>query len=132
MSRTRFAYDAGFQPPAPVLPLRVASPLRGEGVLLPALLDTGADCTLIPVRVARRLRLPRVGRTRVAGVTGDEQIASVHAARVEVAGIALIAPLVALGEESIIGRDLLNRWHVDLDGPRAVARVRRPAKSRSD
>ena len=124
MTRKRFAYDRTLRPPAPVVPVWIASPLREDGVALNALLDTGADCSLIPARIARQLRLPLVGRIRVAGVTGHAREVNVHAARVELSAFSVLAPLAAFGNEMIVGRDLLNRWRVALDGPRTITTFR--------
>ncbi len=128
MRSSSFPYDRSLRPPAPSVALRVASPLRSDGVMLRALLDTGADCTLIPLRVAQRLRLPRVGRIRITGVTGDEKSASLHAARLQVAGVTSLTRIAALGDETIIGRDLLNQWRVALDGPKGVTTLRAPRR----
>ncbi len=68
--RKQFPYDGNFDPPAPVLPLRVAAPGREDAVLLPALVDTGADCTLIPRAVSRHLALRRIDRLRLEGIEG--------------------------------------------------------------
>lgn len=115
--KRRFAYAGTLDPPAPVLPLRVAAPGSEAAVLLPAVVDTGADCTLIPRAISRRLDLPRVDRLLIEGVGGTARPAPVHAAWVEYAGRRVLARVVAFGEETILGRDLLNRVIVLLDGP---------------
>lgn len=114
----RFAYDDSYEPPAPVLPLRVARPGGGEAVLLPGLLDTGADCTLVPAGIARRLRLPTVDRVEITGVGGSVRRVPVHAAFIETAGLRVLARVVAFEHEAIVGRDLLNHLVALLDGPR--------------
>ena len=119
----RLAYDEAYDPPAPVVPLRVADPAGRTGVLLPGLIDSGADCTLIPAAVARSLWLPRVGQLDIVGVGGGGGSAPAHAARLEIAGVSVLARLVAYGDEVIVGRDLLNRIVVLLDGPRLRVRL---------
>ena len=94
-------YSADYEPPCPVLPLRLASPPGGAGVGLVALVDTGADMTLVPEPVARILGLPVISQIRVAGVTGTAEGADVFAAAIELAGKNLLAEVVAFGE---IGR----------------------------
>ncbi len=129
MSARRLAYDDHFEPPAPVAPLRVHSPIGDAAILLRAMLDTGADCTAIPSEVARRLRLPAIDRVRIADVTGSRRSVTVHAARLDVAGLSVLARVVALGDESIVGRDILNRWFLGLDGPALRAAIRVPKRN---
>jgi predicted aspartyl protease len=120
----RFAYDANKEPPAPVLPLLVAAPGSNEPVLVSSLVDTGADCTLVPVEIARRLRLPLVDRLLVEGLGGAVRRAPVHAALVHFAGQRCLTRVIAFDSEAIIGRDLLNRVAALLDGPRLVLSIR--------
>jgi hypothetical protein len=49
---------------------------------------------------------------------------NVHAARVQLSVFSVLARIGAFGNEMIVGRDLLNRWRVALDGPRAVITFR--------
>jgi len=86
--------------------------------LLRALVDTGAECTLVPFEVADVLQLPVVDEMSIQGIGGEARRPLVHAARVEFAGVECLARVVAFGREAILGRDLLNRTLVELDGPR--------------
>ena len=45
------ACDAAYDPPVPVVPVRIADPQGELAVLVPGLIDTGADCTLIPAAI---------------------------------------------------------------------------------
>jgi predicted aspartyl protease len=87
------------------------------------LIDTGADCTLIPPHLAVSLRLPSVDRLEIMGVAGGRAHASVHAGRIEIAGVEMLARLVAFEDEVVIGRDVLNRLVAHLDGPRLQLRL---------
>lgn len=118
---TRVVFDRGFDPPASVLPVRIAGVgADAPAVLLRMLVDTGADCTLVPVHIARSLQLPIVDRVRVVGVEGKAVAAPVHAARIRVGPLQTLARVVALGDEALLGRDLLNRLVLHIDGPRGV------------
>lgn len=119
----RFNYDSVRDPPAPVLPVRLAPPGEEPSYSLIALVDTGADTTVIPQEVATRLRLPRVGEIGVRGVGGVRQRATVYVVMVEVAGFRAPVEAIALGQEGLIGRDVLNRWVVTLRGPQQVMEV---------
>jgi predicted aspartyl protease len=118
---TRIAFDDGFEPPAAVLPVRVSGiKPRDPAALLRMLVDTGADCSLIPVRIARSLRLPVVDRAEVQGVGGKPQAVAVHAARVRIGTLRVLTRLVAFGDEALLGRDLLNQLILHLDGPALI------------
>jgi predicted aspartyl protease len=111
-------YDDGYEPPAPILPLRIADPSGAIDCAVPGFVDSGADCTLIPATLAQQLRLPVVGQLEIVGVGGGRGIAPIHAASVQVAGTNFLTRLVAFEDEVILGRDLLNRIVLLLDGPR--------------
>lgn len=119
----RFDYDSKRDPPAPVLPVRLATPGEEPSYSLFALVDSGADTTVIPLEVATRLRLPRVGEIAVRGVGGAKLHASIYVAMVEVAGFRGPVEAIGLGQEGLIGRDLLNRWVVTLRGPQQAMEV---------
>jgi len=126
----RFAYDAARDPAAPVLPLGVARPLSGAMVLLQAPVDSGADCSVVPVAIARQLELPVVDRVEVVSVMGAARRMPLYAAAAEVPGLRSIVRILAIGTEAIIGRDLLNRMVVHLEGPAAAVSVGRPPRGR--
>lgn len=115
--RWAFRYDDDLDPPGPVVPLRVSAPGSEDAAVLQVLVDTGADCTLVPLDVARALRLPAVDRIWIEGLGGAARRVTVHAARVEFARVVRLARVVAFGGEAILGRDLLNRAVALLDGP---------------
>ena len=130
---TRVAFDdESFEPPAPVLPVRVGGiEDHAPAAMLRMLVDTGADCTLIPARVAKSLRLPIVDKVDIQGVAGKVQQASVHAARVRVGALRALIRVVALGDESLLGRDVLNRLILTIDGPgQTIHAVPRPKRTR--
>lgn len=116
-------YDRTAEPPAPVLPVRLSAPGSNESVLLSALVDTGADITVIPAGMPRRLGLPLVGTVAVRGVAGARARCPIFAARLVVDGHEEFVEVIGLGREALLGRNLLNRWLVRLDGPRTRLRL---------
>jgi len=60
----------------------------------------------------------------VVGVGGQTRRAPVYAARVRLAGLSCLARVIAFDGEALIGRDLLNRVIVLLDGPHLALSVR--------
>jgi clan AA aspartic protease len=127
---TRFAYDKSLDPPAPIVPVRVGGPASEHAVMLPMLVDTGADGTLVPARIVRRLGLPPVDIVAVSGVDGVKQRATVHAASVELGELRVHARIVAFADEAILGRDILNRGVVTLDGPSLTVSVQPAPRKR--
>jgi predicted aspartyl protease len=123
---TKQLYSSAFRPPAPVLALRVGVPGREPNVALSMLVDTGADLSVLPRFVVEAFGLPRVSTTRIQGVTGIAERTAVHAVTLELAGTSVLAEVVAWGEEPILGRDVLNRFVLELDGPRATLSIRLP------
>ena len=119
----KIPYSADCEPPCPVLTLRLSSPRGGAGVALAALVGTGADITLIPEPVAGALGLPVISQIRLAGVTGTVEGADVCAAALELAGKNLLVEVAAFGEETILGRDVLNRFVLRLDGPAELLEI---------
>ncbi len=113
----RVPYDASLDPPAPMVPVRIAGPVGDQAVMLPMLVDTGADCTLIPASIARQLGLPQIDVIGLTGVGGGKRRTAVHAASVELGGLRMLARIVAFADEAILGRDILNQAVVTLDGP---------------
>jgi predicted aspartyl protease len=129
----RLAFDDNYDPPAPVLPVRIAGiDEHDPAAMLRMLVDTGADCTLIPTRVARSLRLPIVDRVEVQGVGGKPRRVPVYAVRLRVGALRTLTRVVALGDEALLGRDVLNQLMLQIDGPAqrisAEPRVKRTRK----
>lgn len=111
-------YDRSYDPPAPTVSLLIAAPGSEETpVLVTALVDSGADLCVLPAALARQLGLPLTDVLRVAGVGGAMRNASVHAADIVLAGRRELVEVVALGDEPLVGRNLLRSFVATLDGP---------------
>jgi predicted aspartyl protease len=107
-----------FIPPAPVADLRVSNGSSVETV--EALVDSGADATCIPEHVAERLELQPISILLVGGAGAPAEnrfvyrTLSLRLENIEFDNYAVIAMPIDYG---IIGRDLINRLCVRLDGP---------------
>lgn len=112
-------YDKDFDPPAPVVGIRVTNATDGSSVLIRALVDTGADSTVIPGHVAEELGLPIVEYARIEGV-GSVREVSVHAALVQLGDVETKLSVAAFEEERVVGRDLLRHFVTRLDGPKGI------------
>lgn len=125
-----FPYSASDDPPCPVLTFRLSAPSSPIGIGLVGIIDTGADLTLVPEQTARVLALPTTSVVRLAGVTGSEVSAPVCAAEVELAGWRFLTEVIVFGDEPILGRDLLHRFVLLLNGPRRHLELRMSPRRR--
>lgn len=107
-----------------MLPVRVGAPAAGPVVGLLALVDSGVDLMVLPEGLPASLGLPAVARITVRGVAGTAR-AVVYAVAVEVAGRQHVVETVALGKDTLLGRNVPNRLLLTLDGPAETLRLGR-------
>lgn len=118
-------YSKSFSPGAPVLPVRLVS-LSAQSHL--ALIDTGADGTFVPIDFLIELDAPILYMTNVrahfseklqrASVYQVDMIFfdSIHLPAVEVVGD-------EWGDRIILGRNVLNKLNLNLNGPAQTVTV---------
>jgi predicted aspartyl protease len=123
----RFPYDTGYDPPAPTVDIRLAVP-EGSFVVgpVPAFVDTGADATILPYAHMRRLSVPMDNRKFLRSAWGERRVVDVYVLDVGIEEVRL--PLVEIvadeqGDEVILGRNVLNRLTVLLDGPKQEIKI---------
>jgi predicted aspartyl protease len=114
-------YATFLNPPAPFVVVRIESPagIEGSDSLL-AQLDCGADRTVIPFEEIEKLSLSASGTAYVAGLGGEVEEARLYDVKLTITGFGPIAVeiLANSGEQWVLlGRDVLNRYRVVLDGP---------------
>lgn len=121
----KFSYTPAYTPPAPIVELWLGAPEATPVVgPLAALLDTGSDGTLIPTRYLRAIpSLTPVDRKRLRSQWGEPRLVRLYLVDVEVAGfrlpdIEVVADTV--GDEVVLGRNVLNRLRIILDGPKLI------------
>lgn len=122
-----YAYNVLYEPPAPVVEIGVRGldPDSRE-VRISALIDSGADATMLPIQVLRAVGARYVETRYIRGVTGIRQSAETFVAVVRIGPhVVPTAEAVALGrgESAILGRDVLNRLIVTLDGPAQAVEI---------
>ena len=117
----RYTYNRQLEPPAPFIHVSLKCLETGKSVEnLPALIDTGADRTVIPGSLVDLLELVPLEEFRVAGLGG--RVFSAPTYKVELTIRTLLPEkvlLIAHAEEPyiLLGRDVLNRHRLLLDGP---------------
>src|SRR4051812_17023983 len=116
-----YKYRAEFDPPAPVIAVRIAHVLTGVAIEdFPAQIDHGADRSVIPASLVGTLDLPPLDRIPVRGFLGEPEELSRYAVQVTPKGLRPVDVTVLTSTEErviILGRDVLNHFRVVLDGP---------------
>lgn len=115
-------YSRELNPPFPVLPVRLFKPWSTSRTLITENLqvDSGADMTAVPLSIIEKLR-PRL---LVMGEAYDfdgnlVDDVPIYELGIEIIGIRFDSVRVygLSSDIGFIGRDLLNNFHVSLDGP---------------
>lgn len=108
-----------YDPPAPVISIEISNPSnKRQNYQEKALLDTGADFTCIPSDVLNNLTLVKMREVRLAGYEEkDFEVKSTYSINLKFNGFEDITEVVAIDSGSpIIGRDILNKLELILDG----------------
>ena len=112
-------YHSGYWPPFPTLPIV----LQVEDLRLgpfTALLDTGADITLITTDLLEQVGAAESGPAKVRSHFGERLPAQLYLVGIQVQKIVLPGVYVIgddVGKEMLLGRDVLNKLALFLDGP---------------
>jgi predicted aspartyl protease len=122
-----FPYDVTYFPPFPTLEVTLSTPAEGLTTdTVTALVDTGSDATFVPLE-----HLSQIGavettemwarshwseRRRVLLYLVDVQVGHLTLPGIEVVGD-------DLGNEILVGRDVLNCLRLLLDGPGEVSKL---------
>jgi predicted aspartyl protease len=120
-------YDNGYAPPAPCLSIRLTvpdEPFRSQE--LKVLVDTGADATIVPAQYVEPLGVQIDNRKVLRSPWGGRQVVDVYLLDVEIGDQRL--PLIEIvadeqGEEAILGRNVLNRLFMVLNGPKLTLEI---------
>jgi predicted aspartyl protease len=126
---SKASYSNAYIPPAPVVPVKIAPPGGSPGeVTRTALIDTGADGTFIPTPILEGLELPIVHLTNVRSHLGERlHRVSVHKVdfilfdTIRLPNIEVVSD--DWGNNIIIGRNVLNKLQLHLDGPNETTRI---------
>ncbi|MBI1879499.1 MAG: hypothetical protein HYR94_14985 [Chloroflexi bacterium] len=116
-----YDYSADYSPAIPVCPVYLG-PGGGKPTLGPleAFIDTGADITVIPAKYLLQIRAKRVSRGRARSLWGDARTVDVYSVALTLNGLNIAALRVLADDQSdeiVLGRLILNRLKIVLDGP---------------
>lgn len=121
MTGTPFSND--YWPPAPVLPVIVCYPDGApQHIASNALVDTGADGTMAPIALLEQLGIPVSHMVNVRSHLGEYIFrAAVHIVdliiwdQIRLPGVEVVCD--DWGDQIILGRNVLNKLRLNLDGP---------------
>ena len=125
-----FAYSDDFDPPAPiaeVLLITAAESLRAGP--FPALMDSGADGTVVPIAYLQEILAPPTVEMVMRSQWGEGRRVMLYLVDVQIGSLTIPGVEVVgdeLSEEAILGRDVLNRLRVLLDGPATTVTISEP------
>lgn len=114
-----YRYDnQHYNPPAPVLPITVRAPGDTvKQVTADALVDTGADMTCLPIALIKVLGGERASTYDVFGINrAPIGPADTYFLEFEIAATKKLAEVIAIGDEPILGRNLINQFTLQLHG----------------
>lgn len=123
------SYSKDYSPPAPVFSVKIAVPGESpEETTYISLVDTGADGTFIPTSILEKLGLPIVYMTNVRSHLGDRlHRVPVHMVDFVIFNTIRLPNLEVVaddwGSDIVIGRNVLNKLQLHLDGPNEVVKV---------
>lgn len=114
-------YNKSLDPLAPFASISIYHPDKPNAVRsMRAKLDTGADISLLPTATVHDLSLRIVSRILAEAYDGNQTLLNSYEAALQVEGADLgRVEMVALAQEdyALLGRDVLNRFVISLDGP---------------
>ena len=119
-------YDRSYSPPLPTVEIVLRLP-EGDSVgPLRAVIDTGADATIIPTSTLAKLPIRPLHSGFLRSAWGERRPIDLYLLDVQVAGLTLPGVEIVgdeLGHELILGRNVLNKLILLLDGPALTTTV---------
>lgn len=121
---TRFPYDSAYDPPAPSCPIVLSTATGDSSLPLTAIIDSGADATIVPLHHLKVLGAKRAFAASLRSQWGERRKVFLYFVDVRIAQLTLPGVYVVgdeQGNEVVLGRNVLNRLRLLLDGPALTA-----------
>ncbi len=116
----KFPYDTTYNPALPVCDVTLTAKPTGQQVKLTAIVDTGADATIIPIQYLQQIGARRAIEVGLRSQWGERRAVFLYLVDLQISEITLPGIYVVgdeLGAEAVLGRNVLNRLQILLDGP---------------
>jgi predicted aspartyl protease len=124
---SHYPYSTEYLPAAPVVEIRLGAPgTETDSHFLEALVDTGADATIVPMAHLRQVGARKVDQAALRSQWGERRAVTLYAVALEINQYHFAAIRVVgdeIGDEVILGRNLLNRLRLLLDGPAGMVEL---------
>ncbi|MBS1252075.1 MAG: hypothetical protein MAG451_01111 [Anaerolineales bacterium] len=123
---TEFPFDTTYDPAMPVCDVVLTAPPTGRNVELTAIIDTGADGTMIPVEHLQQIGARRAFEAGLRSQWGERRTVFLYLVDLQIAELTLPGIYVVgdeLGDEVVLGRNVLNELRLLLDGPAALTQL---------
>ena len=132
MKKYKYNFVSAEFPPIPIIKVQLSDPNQSKStnvVNCKAILDTGADATLVPIPFLIKLNLKSAGSYQDIAFGDNKTIGIPYQVDFSFAQYTLPkfkvfgCPESALGELIIVGRDLLNQYRIEFDGPKLEFKI---------
>ena len=122
----KYSYSEAFSPPAPVLSLEAFVPEEPwQRCQADAKLDTAADISAIPFKLVDDLELEAVSEVVISGYDAETALLPTYTIGLELpeARIRRVEVIAIPESYVLLGRDVLNHFFVNLNGPELTFEV---------
>jgi len=124
---SHYPYSTEYLPAAPMVEIRLGAPGTETGSgFLGAFVDTGADVAIVPMAHLRQVGARKVDQAALRSQWGERRAVTLYAVALEINQHRFAAIRVVgdeIGDEVILGRNVLNRLRLLLDGPAGMVEV---------
>ena len=122
-----YRYSRDYFPPAPIIDITLISTAESlRSGPLPALVDSGADGTIVPIGYLDEIHAPPTREMVIRSQWADRHPVILYLVDVQIGDLTLPGIEVVgdeISDELVLGRDILNRLRVLLDGPKETVDV---------
>ena len=126
-------YDRSYQPPFPAVAVVLSNSEEGLRTASErALVDTGSDGTLVPMTLLDDILAPVLTETRIRSHWGEWRSVQLFLVDLELNGMTLPGMFVGgdeTGVEIVLGRNVLNKLNLALEGPANQTEIRPHSKA---